>query len=390
MKESHYALEQHLKLYYFPADLSLKAMHRLFLQNSRNRTVTRIYASGQKVEPYVSYDFYGRQSLAITGGKFKFERERRDVCNLCFTYKSQLSCGSLTERQRIIVNMKHVDHLKSAARRREFMRYDLKRKLKYGHEIVKYGLPKWSYLPVDEDDRKSVRGSWDSLDKNAREYPAYVKSRDSFGGDYRVSAILFQSIDDGTVPARRVALTVWEGYEKKPTYRAIHCFFGEKYYITWHLTERLTRENADIFRVDYMQILSLPRLESRPQIQYYLRSLSVVPMGIYDAQTGITTVYCRSEYTAGRTADDTINAWQKHLFSTMNRRKKPFLIIWADDCTAQNKNWLLLHYFAELVHRNIYQKVIIKYLRVGHTYLPNDAAFGTIRDRMAGRYDLCQ
>lgn len=59
------------------------------------------------------------------------------------------------------------------------------------------------------------------------------------------------------------------------------------------------------------------------------------------------------------------------------------LIIWADNCAAQNKNWRL--YFASCVIVNTHKdlkSITFKYLEKGHTYMRSDCIHGAIGKKL--------
>lgn len=77
------------------------------------------------------------------------------------------------------------------------------------------------------------------------------------------------------------------------------------------------------------------------------RSLAVQTFGIYSAKEKKSYCYYWNEYTGHRTADVTISVLYRHLASMENRKR--FLIVWADNCCAQNKCWALMMFYSQLV-----------------------------------------
>lgn len=58
-------------------------------------------------------------------------------------------------------------------------------------------------------------------------------------------------------------------------------------------------------------------------------------------------------------------------------------IFWADNCTGQNKNWIL---FTALVcilnnNHNTVESITIKYLTKGHTHMSADGIHGNIEKK---------
>jgi len=74
-------------------------------------------------------------------------------------------------------------------------------------------------------------------------------------------------------------------------------------------------------------------------------------------------------------------------------RDAKIFIFWADNCTGQNKNWVL---FTALIsslnskHKNSIESVTIKYLTKGHTHMPADGVHGNIETKFkqVGIYNM--
>jgi len=58
-------------------------------------------------------------------------------------------------------------------------------------------------------------------------------------------------------------------------------------------------------------------------------------------------------------------------------------VFWADNCTAQNKNWTLYSALVIAVNQiNGPNVIIIKYLTKGHTHMSADGIHGNIESKM--------
>ena len=65
------------------------------------------------------------------------------------------------------------------------------------------------------------------------------------------------------------------------------------------------------------------------------------------------------------------------------RCDKPNIEFWADNCTAQNKNWTLYTLFVLLVNALWGpESITMKYLEKGHTFMSADAVHALIGKRM--------
>ena len=91
------------------------------------------------------------------------------------------------------------------------------------------------------------------------------------------------------------------------------------------------------------------------------------------------TAYCLDESITGRSAADILN------FVLQHRDAKNF-IFWVDNCTSQNKNWLLFSSFLQLINRSdvdlAAEKLEIKFLETEHTFMSADADLGTARKQL--------
>lgn len=77
------------------------------------------------------------------------------------------------------------------------------------------------------------------------------------------------------------------------------------------------------------------------------------------------------EAISGRKKDDIVSCFRA--FFIQNRDLK-HIVLWLDNCAAQNKNWGLFSYLVYLINSkevNL-QTVTMRYLEVGHTYMSAD------------------
>ena len=88
------------------------------------------------------------------------------------------------------------------------------------------------------------------------------------------------------------------------------------------------------------------------------------------------------EALVGRQAHAVASAYIRCI--TLCGKKK--VIFWADNCTAQNKNWLLYTALAWCVHQEWGpESIIIRYLERGHTTMRADSIHGNIAIKMKRR-----
>ena len=76
---------------------------------------------------------------------------------------------------------------------------------------------------------------------------------------------------------------------------------------------------------------------------------------------------------AGRNAEDVMSSYHKAMNSTHCRDVNNF-IFWADNCTAQNKNWTLYTGLVSMVNSEAGPRTVtIKYFEKGHTFMAADS-----------------
>jgi hypothetical protein len=129
---------------------------------------------------------------------------------------------------------------------------------------------------------------------------------------------------------------------------------------------------------DWAQNWDLPKYNKHPGELYFLSRQRVGIFGINDEKTDTQAFYCVPEKELlcyGKGANATLS----YLYDYLNRidplPKK--LVLYADNCAAQNKNnyllWLL-HWFCST--RNSLQEVEVNFLIAGHTKFSPDRHFG--------------
>ena len=88
------------------------------------------------------------------------------------------------------------------------------------------------------------------------------------------------------------------------------------------------------------------------------------------------------EAQAGRNAEDVAAAFVLYLESVC--RDVAHVTIWADNCSAQNKSWMLLSALLKVVHstKTVTERITVKFLETGHTAMSADAVHQKISKNM--------
>ena len=86
---------------------------------------------------------------------------------------------------------------------------------------------------------------------------------------------------------------------------------------------------------------------------------------------------------SGRSAADVTSAFIKSISMLAEDAKD--IVIWCDNCSAQNKNWTLFTSITRYINSNagvLPKTVTFKYLKTGHTFLSADSFHGLVENNM--------
>lgn len=119
----------------------------------------------------------------------------------------------------------------------------------------------------------------------------------------------------------------------------------------------------------------LPRYESLKEVIFTQRIIafneSFVPVGKKQKDKKPIAVIWHEDV-AGRSKTDIISTF--HSFLCFNRDEER-IVLWLDNCSAQNKNWALLAFFVYAINSDAFnlRKLEIKYFEPGHTFMSADS-----------------
>ncbi|CAG9783437.1 unnamed protein product [Diatraea saccharalis] len=120
----------------------------------------------------------------------------------------------------------------------------------------------------------------------------------------------------------------------------------------------------------------LPRLPTN--IIYYKRQLNLYNFGIHQASNNQGYFNIWLEHEGGRGTQEVGCCLKKFILNNLRNTTKE-LILWADSCGGQNKSiklvLMLLHL---LLNHDKLEKITMRFLQPGHTFLPNDSEFGDL------------
>lgn len=127
--------------------------------------------------------------------------------------------------------------------------------------------------------------------------------------------------------------------------------------------------------VDLQKVIMLPRIDTFKSVVFTKRlttyNESFVPVGTKQKNVKPLAIIWH-EAISGRNKEDIVSAF--HYFFMANRDKKN-VVLWLDNCTAQNKNWCLLSYFIYIVNSSkvLIEKIEVNYFEAGHTFMSADS-----------------
>ncbi|KAK1942396.1 hypothetical protein P3T76_005895 [Phytophthora citrophthora] len=135
--------------------------------------------------------------------------------------------------------------------------------------------------------------------------------------------------------------------------------------------------------MDFSQNLTLPSVTSTPSQWYFCSLLAVSVFGIFYENEGTQTNYVYDEFASGKGSDQ-INSMLQHFIRTvLLPAGKKRLIVYADNCSGQNKNNHVIKFLLAQVHMGIFERVDYKFFVKGHTKNSCDRGFGHIRKHVA-------
>ena len=130
---------------------------------------------------------------------------------------------------------------------------------------------------------------------------------------------------------------------------------------------------------DFMQNLPLPHIPV--QDVFYLRQLWLHCFGIHNMSTGKSKIYLYHEGVANKGANDVCSMLLKYINTSIPHSVKK-LYLFSDGCPGQNKNTTVVRFLCSLIQISRFNKIEHYFPIRGHSYLPNDRNFGTIKRKL--------
>ncbi|XP_053626057.1 uncharacterized protein LOC128683960 [Plodia interpunctella] len=153
--------------------------------------------------------------------------------------------------------------------------------------------------------------------------------------------------------------------------------------------EDCSQENTIRVRYYSMDLQKVMLLPDMPKVKdsFFLSRLIVFNLTFAPLQKGLNT-NCNCvlwhEAWAGRDGNNIVDAFAALL---EKQRDVQHLVIWCDNCTSQNKNWILFTSLVILVNAGFssIETINLKYLTKGHTHMTADSVHGNIETQIKRR-----
>jgi len=128
-----------------------------------------------------------------------------------------------------------------------------------------------------------------------------------------------------------------------------------------------------VYSMDLQKVMMLPQMEQFKEVVFTKRIVvfneSFVPVGKKQKIVPIACLW--HEGISGRKKEDITSSLQA--FLDLNRDAKK-IVIWLDNCSAQNKNWAMFSHLVGVVNSNRIEadSIELNYLEPGHTFMSAD------------------
>lgn len=133
-----------------------------------------------------------------------------------------------------------------------------------------------------------------------------------------------------------------------------------------------------VLSIDMQQVMFVPALTHSDM--FYKRQLSCYNFACHLSDFNKAYMCMWHEGIGGRGGDE-VTSCLLHLLNKAEIVYKRKLIIWSDNCAAQNKNRMMIFLLLFLVAQGIFDEVTQKFLMSGHSFLSCDRDFAVIEKR---------
>ena len=141
--------------------------------------------------------------------------------------------------------------------------------------------------------------------------------------------------------------------------------------------------DTKVYAVDMQKVIMLPKMSIKEH--FFVSRLTVFNETFASLSEKDDICVLWHKGLSGRDADDVASAYA-HIIQNSNAEN---FIFWADNCCAQNKNWVIFSSMIAQVNSEFGPKtVLFKYFKKGHTYMRADSEHGSIGKAMRKREEI--
>uniref|UniRef100_A0A6P7FBR7 Uncharacterized protein LOC114328648 n=1 Tax=Diabrotica virgifera virgifera TaxID=50390 RepID=A0A6P7FBR7_DIAVI len=136
-----------------------------------------------------------------------------------------------------------------------------------------------------------------------------------------------------------------------------------------------SNDECIIYSMDMEKVIMLPRCEMFKSVIFTKRltvyNESFVPVGKKNSWPSVACLW--HDAIRGRNKEELIST--VHKFLSTHCRDVKRIILWMDNCSAQNKNWAFLTYLVFIINSDLISagSIEIKYFEPGHTFMSCDS-----------------
>ena len=146
-------------------------------------------------------------------------------------------------------------------------------------------------------------------------------------------------------------------------------------------------KGESVVAVDMQKVVMLPRMPGVKKAIFTRRlvafHMTFAPLGGH-GHGGRPTGIIWNESVSGRNDEDVTSTYVKYIEFKRDHNRFTF---WADNCSAQNKNWTLFTTFVQLVNdeKTNCEEITMKYFEPGHTWMAADSFHRSVEQEMKRR-----
>lgn len=175
----------------------------------------------------------------------------------------------------------------------------------------------------------------------------------------------------------------------------VHKKRAAKFYASLRKVEKMSENEEDVLGItfDYMQNISLPCIPV--QEMFYYRQLSLYPFCIKNLKSKESRFFLYHEGVAMKGPNETCSFLLQYIQEQVPRTIKK-LYIFSDGAGGLNRNHMMIRLCQALVDTRRFDKIVHRFPVRGHSFLPNDRSFGTVkkvikrRDRYYLPKEVCE